>query len=398
MEGELMEAFMERFKAKSMHMKGASKCMKPSSGERPQHGRVHQPEETYRRSGQVRIVITFNQGVKTRKQQRRTLKNCQERGNLRQGKGPNKLHGATMAANDKTKSYLKLLNKPGVLFPPLASDDGQESLIVIEVEIDSHLIHRIYVDEGSTYERGNILPLRNISLVVSLGDEEHSTIAMINFMIIRSPSPYNGIIGRPELRKIQAIPSTAHGMLKFPVQHGIVMLHSSTVIQTKCRMVAEPPAKLPPNESVAEKGVKPAYMIGVPRSIAEHRLNICEGSPLLRQKKRDRNKAIHEEVTKLVEAQIMRVVHYHSWLSDPVMLKKHDNSWRMCVDFTDLNKSFPKDFIVEKPDEDAPSTGISTEEEIPKPRTLFMDGSSCLEWSGAGLILTNPEGMELTYG
>ncbi|GJR66221.1 hypothetical protein Tco_0012286 [Tanacetum coccineum] len=39
----------------------------------------------------------------------------------------------------------------------------------------------------------------------------------------------------------------------------------------------------------------------------------------------------------------MREVHYHSWLSNPFMVKKHDNSWRMCVDFTNLNKSCPKD-------------------------------------------------------
>ncbi|GKD27798.1 hypothetical protein Tco_1234012, partial [Tanacetum coccineum] len=57
----------------------------------------------------------------------------------------------------------------------------------------------------------------------------------------------------------------------------------------------------------------------------------------------DRNKAIQEEVAKLVEAEIMREVHYHDWLSNPVMVKKHDGSWRMCVDFTDLNKSCPKD-------------------------------------------------------
>ncbi|GJT95375.1 reverse transcriptase domain-containing protein [Tanacetum coccineum] len=31
------------------------------------------------------------------------------------------------------------------------------------------------------------------------------------------------------------------------------------------------------------------------------------------------------------------------WLSNPVMVKKHDNSWRMCVDFKDLNKACPKD-------------------------------------------------------
>nr|GEW67471.1 hypothetical protein [Tanacetum cinerariifolium] len=34
----------------------------------------------------------------------------------------------------------------------------------------------------------------------------------------------------------------------------------------------------------------------------------------------------------------MREVYYHDWLSNPVMVKKHDDSWRMCVDFTDLNK------------------------------------------------------------
>ncbi|GJU23884.1 hypothetical protein Tco_1157226 [Tanacetum coccineum] len=92
---------------------------------------------------------------------------------------------------------------------------------------------------------------------------------------------------------------------------------------------------------------KPADMTGVPRSIAEHRLNIRQGCQPIRQKRRgqapDRNKAIHKEVTKLVEAGIMREVHYHDWLSNPVMVKKHDGIWRMCVDFTDLNKSCPKD-------------------------------------------------------
>nr|GEY52146.1 reverse transcriptase domain-containing protein [Tanacetum cinerariifolium] len=68
---------------------------------------------------------------------------------------------------------------------------------------------------------------------------------------------------------------------------------------------------------------KPADMIGVPRHIAEHRLN--------------------EDAGKLVEARIMKEVHYHDWLSNPVMVKKHDDSWRMCIDFKDLNKACPKD-------------------------------------------------------
>ncbi|GKD73843.1 reverse transcriptase domain-containing protein [Tanacetum coccineum] len=78
-------------------------------------------------------------------------------------------------------------------------------------------------------------------------------------------------------------------------------------------------------------------MTRVPRHIAEHRLNIREGCFPARQKKR--NKAIYEEVEKLVDAGIMKEVHYHSWLSNPVM----EDSWRMCVDFKDLNKVCPKD-------------------------------------------------------
>ncbi|GKC12293.1 reverse transcriptase domain-containing protein [Tanacetum coccineum] len=88
-------------------------------------------------------------------------------------------------------------------------------------------------------------------------------------------------------------------------------------------------------------------MTGVPRHIAEHKLNVREGCQPIRQKKRgqsaERNISINDEVSKLVVAGIIREVHYHDWLSNPVMVKKHDDSWRMCVDFKDLNKAYPKD-------------------------------------------------------
>jgi hypothetical protein len=38
-----------------------------------------------------------------------------------------------------------------------------------------------------------------------------------------------------------------------------------------------------------------------------------------------------------------REVHYPDWLANVVMVKKANGRWRMCVDFTDLNKSYPKD-------------------------------------------------------
>ncbi|GKC94548.1 reverse transcriptase domain-containing protein, partial [Tanacetum coccineum] len=55
------------------------------------------------------------------------------------------------------------------------------------------------------------------------------------------------------------------------------------------------------------------------------------------------------------------------------------------------------DFIVERPEEDSSDILIEVEEELPEPWILFTDGSSCTDGSGAGLILTNPEGTEFTY-
>ncbi|GJZ89819.1 reverse transcriptase domain-containing protein [Tanacetum coccineum] len=55
------------------------------------------------------------------------------------------------------------------------------------------------------------------------------------------------------------------------------------------------------------------------------------------------------------------------------------------------------DFIVERPEKDSLDTLIEAEEELPEPWILFTDGSSCTDGSGAGLILTNLEGMEFTY-
>ncbi|GKE42199.1 hypothetical protein Tco_1469483 [Tanacetum coccineum] len=151
-----------------------------------------------------------------------------------------------------------------------------------------------------------------------------------------------------ESENLQAVLSTAHGMLKFPVKGGVITLKSSRLVPLECAMVSGPEGTPTATKPIMEERVKkPADMTGVPRHIAEHRLNVREGCSPVRQKKRgqsaDRNQAIQEEVGKLVEAGIMKEVHYHDWLSNPVMVKKHDDSWRMCVDFKDLNKACPKD-------------------------------------------------------
>ena len=65
------------------------------------------------------------------------------------------------------------------------------------------------------------------------------------------------------------------------------------------------------------------------------------------QKKRvftlKRDNSIKEKVQKLVTAEFVCKVYYPNWLANVVMVKKANGKWRMCVDFTDLNKACPKD-------------------------------------------------------
>ena len=57
----------------------------------------------------------------------------------------------------------------------------------------------------------------------------------------------------------------------------------------------------------------------------------------------EQDQAIAEEVRKLQEASFIREVYYPDWLANVVMVKIASGKWRMCVDFTDLNKACPKD-------------------------------------------------------
>ena len=82
-------------------------------------------------------------------------------------------------------------------------------------------------------------------------------------------------------------------------------------------------------------------------SVITHKLNVYPSSKPIRQKKRvfapKQDKAIKEEVQKLTTAQFIREVYYLDWLANVVMVKKANGKWRICVDFTDLNKTCPKD-------------------------------------------------------
>ena len=53
--------------------------------------------------------------------------------------------------------------------------------------------------------------------------------------------------------------------------------------------------------------------------------------------------AVKEEVVKLKRARAIKEVFYPEWLANTVVVKKKNRKWRVCVDFTDLNKTCPKD-------------------------------------------------------
>jgi hypothetical protein len=88
-------------------------------------------------------------------------------------------------------------------------------------------------------------------------------------------------------------------------------------------------------------------LTGVSRDIIEHKLEV---NPSARPKKqRLRNMSDEKvvvakvEVQRLLDAGFIREVYYPSWLTNVVMVKKKNGKWRMCTDFTDLNKSCLKD-------------------------------------------------------
>jgi hypothetical protein len=94
---------------------------------------------------------------------------------------------------------------------------------------------------------------------------------------------------------------------------------------------------------------------GVDRDIIEHALETDEKIPPKRQKlwkmSEEKVKAVEAEVPSLQDAQVIREVKYPVWLANTVPVKKKNGKWRMCVDFTVLNKACKKDdFPLERVD------------------------------------------------
>ncbi|KAL0431963.1 UNVERIFIED_CONTAM: Transposon Ty3-G Gag-Pol polyprotein [Sesamum radiatum] len=100
----------------------------------------------------------------------------------------------------------------------------------------------------------------------------------------------------------------------------------------------ETPAKAPQN------------LEGIDPSVISHHLNIDPSAKLVKQKKRhfglEKDKVIQAEVDKLMAAGHIKEIQFPEWLSNVVLVPKPGGEWRMCIDFRDLNKAYPKDFYL----------------------------------------------------
>jgi hypothetical protein len=87
-------------------------------------------------------------------------------------------------------------------------------------------------------------------------------------------------------------------------------------------------------------------MPGIPRDVTEHSLDIRAGARPVKQHLRrfdeEKHGAIGEEVHKLMAVGFIKEVFHPEWLANPVLVKKKGGRWRMCVDYTGLNKACPK--------------------------------------------------------
>ena len=90
---------------------------------------------------------------------------------------------------------------------------------------------------------------------------------------------------------------------------------------------------------------QPSDIPGVPRKVIEHHLAVCPHARPVKQKVRkqalERQEFITEEIRKLEATSLVRGVLHPTWLANPVVVRKANGKWRLCIDYIDIKKACP---------------------------------------------------------
>ncbi|KAJ0613463.1 putative DNA/RNA polymerase superfamily [Helianthus annuus] len=218
-----------------------------------------------------------------------------------------------------------------------------------------------------------VFPLGQISFPVLLSDGRNSRTEEVTFMVLPAHSRHDILLGRESQGDFSMICSAPHSAIGFPTETGVALIYASKEVLATDEIRPTKASKPAPRRE-AEKWVlnsaypeqtvtlgpamsdltraalkkllhdnmdvfawTPADMVGVPRHIAEHRLNVSEDAKPVVHAKRHlgdiKHDAMKEQVLELLNAGIIREVRYQTWVASPVMVKKPNGSWRMCVDY-----------------------------------------------------------------
>ena len=283
-------------------------------------------------------------------------------------------------------------------------DNESSTDIIFASAFDKMGIGREKLEPVNAHLRGfsgeKVLSLGSIQLVLTLGEPPCQATMTTRFLIVDASSAYNMLLGRPSLNAIKAIPSAYHMMIKFPTESGVGMVRGDQRVARECYSASvkqkavdnvnmdeldmrdevltrpEPSEELEPVlldddlEHLAYIGSKltedlkslltqflrqnrdvfawkQADMGGIYPTVITHRLNTSQSFKPVKQKRRsfaaERQKAINKEVGKLLQAGAIKEVEYPERLANVVFVKKSNGKWRLCIDFTDINKACPKD-------------------------------------------------------
>jgi len=121
------------------------------------------------------------------------------------------------------------------------------------------------------------------------------------------------------------------------------------VIQARCLVGAG--AARPNSQSIARHLDVFAWtstdMPGINPNLLGHRLTMDNRiRPVVQRRRKfneERRLIIKTETQKLLSVGHIREIQYPEWLANVVLVRKANDRWRMCVDFTDLNKVYRKD-------------------------------------------------------